>query len=173
MPVPIEYPPLHPDKKPLDFTKSSYWPYFTAEEQALLLGQPIDDAAPEIALLRSEVTTFLKCQSEQPPTDQEQTLQNLYAVAVAARTIGSLVHYQSIYNKTHGKWDEVIKEGTHIFRIRMGIYRQVAALGYAVPDGVLDIEPDLMPHPQSYSDSLKAREQSTHAPAAFSGVATT
>ena len=149
-----DYPPLHPEKEPLDFTKSSYWQYFTPREQAVLLQNSIEDAAPEISLMRSEVTLVLKSQHEQPPTTPEQTLQNLYTIAVAARTIGTLVHYQHQYKSTHSKWDKVIEEGTHIFRIRMGIYRQVAALGYEVPAGVLDIEPDLMPHPQSYSDSL-------------------
>jgi hypothetical protein len=152
---PMKYPLLNPaaSREP-DYTRNSYWQHFTLEEQAMLLQNSIEDAAPEIAMLRSEITLVLKSQQEQPPTDPQQTLQNLYTIAVAARTIGTLVHYQRMHKRSHSKWDSVIAEGTHIFRIRMGIYRQMAAEGYQVPAGVLEIEPDLMPHPLSYSDSL-------------------
>ena len=155
MTTPIKYPPLHPEKKPYDPSTGAFWRYFTLDEQQMLLDHPAEELGLEIILLRSEIAEVLKSQQMEPARTPDETLSILYNISVAAHTIGSLLKYQSDYKKTHNKWDELLEEAMHIARIRTGVYRHVAALGYAVPDGVLDIEPDLLPHPQSYSDSLK------------------
>jgi hypothetical protein len=152
---PTEYPPLHPEKKPYDPSTGAFWRFFTADEQQMLLDHPAEELGLEIILLRSEIAEVLRTQQMEPATTPEETLSLLYNISVAAHTVGSLLKYQSDYHKTHNKWDELIEEAMHIARIRTGVYRHVAALGYTVPDGVLEIEPDLLPHPQSYSDSLK------------------
>jgi len=151
-----EYPPLHPEKKPHDPATGAFWRFFTEDEQKMLLTHPAEELGLEIILLRSEIAEVLKAQQMEPAKTPEDTLSTLYNLSVAAHTIGSLLKYQSDYNKTHNKWDDLIAEAMHIARIRTGVYRHVAALGYTVPEGVLDIEPDLLPHPQSYSDSLKS-----------------
>jgi hypothetical protein len=148
------YPPLHPNKKPHDPTTGAFWRYFTPEEQTMLLEHPAEELGLEIILLRSEIGEVLKSQLKEPATTPEETLSTLYNISVATHTIGSLLKYQSDYNQTHNKYDDLIAEAMHIARIRTGVYRHVAALGYTVPEGVLAIEPDLLPHPQSYSDSL-------------------
>lgn len=150
-----EYPPLHPEKKPYDPTSGAFWRYFTKEEQTMLLEHPAEELNLEIILLRSEIAEVLKAQQKQPASTPEETLSLLYNISVATHTVGSLLKYQREYKKTHNKWKDLYDEAMHIARIRTGVYRQVAALGIAVPDGVLEIEPDLLPHPQSYSDSLK------------------
>ena len=142
---PIEYPPLHPPKPEDDITQSFYWDCFTAEEQQMLIDFPVEDSAPEIALLRTEIHAALKAQQKHPATTLDESRNTLYTISVAARTVATLVKIQRNYKKTHNKWDKIFKEGLHIMRIRTGIYRQVAALGIAVPDGVLEIEPDLNP----------------------------
>jgi len=156
----IVYPPLHPEKKPYDPTAGAFWRFFTEEEQTMLLDHPAEELNLEIILLRSEIAEVLKAQQKQPATTPEETLSTLYNISVAAHTVGSLLKYQSDYKKTHNKWQDLLDEAMHIARIRTGVYRHVAALGYEVPAGVLEIEPDLLPHPQSYSDSVKEREQS-------------
>ena len=159
-PIPV-YPPLHPPKPEYDPSTSTYWPYYTAEERQMLLNHPKDEVKLEITLMRSEIAQVLKAQQKDPCKTPQESLSTLYTIAVAARTIGTLVKYQSDYNQTHNKWDSFLAEAKHIALIRTGVYRQVAALGYAVPDGVLEIEPDLMPKPLSYSESLivEAREK--------------
>ena len=156
---PTTYPPLHLEKKPYDPTTGAFWRFFTADEQHMLLDHPAEELGLEIILLRSEIAEVLKTQQREPATTPEETLSILYNISVAAHTIGSLLKYQSDYHKTHNKWDDLIEEAMHIARIRTGVYRHVAALGYTVPEGVLDIEPDLLPHPQTYSDSIKENQK--------------
>jgi len=148
--------PLHPEKKPYDPSTGAFWRYFTADEQHMLLTHPAEELGLEIILLRSEVAEVLHAQQKEPAKTLEESLSLLYAISVATHTVGSLLKYQHDYKKTHNKWKDLYDEAMHIARIRTGVYRQVAALGIAVPEGVLDIEPDLLPHPQSYSDSLKS-----------------
>ena len=159
--TPIVYPPRHKPKPEYDPSTSAYWPYYTKEERQMLLNHPKDEVNLEIQLMRSEIVQVLKAQQKDPCKTPQESLAVLYTITVAARTIGSLVKLQSDYNQTHNKWDEIIAEAKHISLIRMGVYRQVAAQGFAVPDGVLEIEPDLMPKPISYSESLiiEAREK--------------
>jgi hypothetical protein len=145
MTIPITYPPLHPEKKSYDPVNSAYWPYYTEDERNMILNHPREDASIEIALMRSGIAQVLKAQQKDPVTTPEESLNTLYTIAVAARTIGTLVHYQHGYNNAHPRWEKLYEEAMHIARIRTGVYRQVAALGFAVPDGVLEIEPDLLP----------------------------
>jgi len=154
---PITYPPLHPEKKPYDPSTGAFWRFFTADEQHMLLDHPAEELGLEIILLRSEIAEVLKARQKEPARTPAETLSLLYNISVAAHTIGSMLKYQHDYKKTHNKWDDLIAEAMHIARIRTGVYRHVAALGYAVPEGVLEIEPDLLPHPPSYSESLEAR----------------
>jgi hypothetical protein len=120
----------------------------------MIRNHPRQEVALEIQLMRSEIAQVLKAQQKDPCKTPQESLATLYTIAVAARTIGTLVKLQSDYKKTHNKWDDILAEAKHISLIRMGVYRQAAAQGFAVPDGVLDIEPDLMPKPRSYSESL-------------------
>ena len=161
MTTPIVYPPRHPEKKSYDPTTSTYWPYYTEEERQMLLNHPRQEVALEIHLMRSEIAQVLKTQQIDPCKTPQESLAVLYTIAVAARTIGTLVKLQSDYKQTHHKWDVILAEAKHISLIRTGVYRQVAAQGFGVPDGVLEIEPDLMPKPISYSESLiiEAREK--------------
>jgi hypothetical protein len=146
-PTPIVYPPLHPEKNPYDPSTSTYWPYYTAEERNMLLNHPKDEVALEITLMRSEIAEVLKAQQKDPCKTPQESLSTLYTIAVAARTIGTLVKYQSDYNQTHNKWDKILAEAKHIALIRTGNYRLMAKMGFAVPEGVLEIEPDLLPNP--------------------------
>jgi hypothetical protein len=157
----IVYPPRHPEKKHYDPTSSYYWQFFSEEERHMLRNHPRQEVKLEIQLMRFEIGEVLKAQQKYPCTTPQETLAALYAISVAARTIGTLVKLQSDYKQTHHKWDERLAEAKHISLIRMGVYRQVAAQGFAVPEGVLEIEPDLMPKPLSYSESLivKARQK--------------
>jgi hypothetical protein len=55
-----------------------------------------------------------------------------------------------------------VQKGSVVFAVMLGgnlgdPESHKAALGYAVPEGVLEIEPDLLPHPPSYSESLEAK----------------
>lgn len=143
---PIEYPPLHPPKPEYDPSTSAYWPYYTEEERQMLLNHPREEVKLEIALMRSEIAQVLKAQQKDPCKTPQESLSTLYTIAVAARTIGTLVKYQSDYNQTHNKWDAFLEEAHHIAFIRTGNYRLMAKMGFAVPDGVLEIEPDLLPH---------------------------
>jgi hypothetical protein len=154
MPTGIIYPPHHPPKPEYDPSTSTYWPYFTDEERQMIRSHPREEVALEIQLMRSEIAQVLKAQQKDPCKTPQESLATLYTIAVAARTIGTLVKLQSDYKKTHNKWDDILAEAKHICLIRMGVYRQAAAQGFAVPDGVLEIEPDLMPKPRSYSESL-------------------
>ena len=154
MPTPTTYPPPIQKRNPTTPSTSTYWPYYTDEERQMLLNHPKDEVALEIHLMRSEIAQVLKAQQKDPCKTPQESLAILYTIAVAARTIGTLVKLQSDYKQTHNKWDAILAEANHISLIRMGVYRQVAAMGFSVPDGVLDIEPDLMPKPLSYSESL-------------------
>ena len=146
MTTPIVYPPLHPEKPPYDPSTSVYWQYYTAEERLMLTNHPKDEVALEISLMRSEIAQVLKAQQKDPCKTPQESLAILYAISVAARTIGTLVKFQSDYKKTHNKWAAFLEEAHHIAFIRTGNYRLMAKMGFAVPDGVLEIEPDLMPH---------------------------
>ena len=134
----------HRSIEPPDPSTSPYWSCYTPDEQQMLIEHPIEDASLEIALLRSEIALFLKSQGSEPLTDPLVSLQTLYTIAVAARTIGILIQYQRKYRSTHSKWDALIEEGMHQALIRCGGYRHMASLGFEVPEGVLDIEPDLL-----------------------------
>jgi hypothetical protein len=153
----INYPPLHPEKKPYDPSTSVYWQYYTEDERQVVLNHDTQDTSKEIALMRITIADVLKAQQQHPVTTPEESISILYAVSAATRTIGTLVKNNREYRKTHNKWDELYKEAMHIARIRTGVYRQVAALGFSVPDGVLEIEPDLMPKPLTYSESVAAK----------------
>jgi hypothetical protein len=157
---PVTYPPLHPPKPPYDPSTSAYWPYYTEDERQVILNHPIQDVHLEIGLMRLEIDEVLKAQQKNPVTSLEASRDTLHAISVAASTIGTLSKLQRDYKSTHNEWKEFYEESMHLARIRTGVYRQVAALGYSVPDGVLEIEPDLMPKPISYAESLiiKARE---------------
>jgi hypothetical protein len=142
---PIEYPPLHPDHPTSDPSTDIYWRFYTDQERQMLLDTPIEDIAQEIALLRMSIYAVFESQETDPITDPQGSLNTLYSFSVASRTIGALVKYQRGYHKTHNKWDALYKEAMHIARIRTGMYRQMAFIGFTVPAGVLAIEPDLMP----------------------------
>jgi len=142
----VVYPPLHPDQHPPDDpTTDVYWRFYTAQERQMLLDTPIEDVAQEIALLRMTIFGLFETQQTQPITTLKESLNTLYSISVASSAIGALIKYQRDYSKTHNKWNALYKEAMHIARIRTGLYRQMAAIGYTVPDGVLEIEPDLMP----------------------------
>lgn len=141
----ITYPPLHPENKLDDPSTDVYWCFYTEQERQMLLNTPIEDAAQEIALLRMTIYSLFATQETSPVTTPKESLNTLYSISVASRAIAALVKYQRGYNKTHNKWAALYKEAMHIARIRTGMYRQMAAIGYTVPDGVLEIEPDLMP----------------------------
>jgi hypothetical protein len=163
MTTPIVYPPLHPPKPEYDPSTSAYWPYYTKEERQMLLNHPKDEVALEIHLMRSEIAQVLKAQQKDPVKTPQESLSTLYTIAVAARTIGTLVKYQSDYNKTHNKWDKILEEAKHIALIRTGNYRLMAKMGFAVPEGVLEIEPDLLPNPApipGWVPPNQAKEQS-------------
>ncbi|MFH2038296.1 MAG: hypothetical protein ABIJ65_02560 [Chloroflexota bacterium] len=145
--TPIEYPPLHPPKPAYDPSTSVYWPYYTAQERQMALNHPRDEVALEIQLMRSEIVQVLKAQQKDPCKTPQESLSILYAISVASRTIGTLVKFQSDYKKTHSKWAAFLEEAHHIAFIRTGNYRLMAKMGFAVPDGVLEIEPDLLPRP--------------------------
>lgn len=147
MPTTSDYPPLHPEKKPYDPSTSVYWQYYTPEERQMLINHPRQEVALEISLMRSEIAQVLKAQQKDPCKTPQESLAILYAISVAARTIGTLVKFQSDYRKTHHKWDAFLEEAHHIAFIRTGNYRLMARMGFAVPDGVLEIEPDLLPQP--------------------------
>ena len=147
MTTPIEYPPLHPEKSPYDPTTSVYWEYYTAEERQMLINHPRQEVNLEIQLMRSEIAQVLKAQKNDPCKTPQESLAILYAISVAARTISTLVKYRSDYKKTHHKWDAFLEEAHHIAFIRTGNYRLMAKMGFTVPDGVLEIEPDLLPQP--------------------------
>jgi len=140
-----QYPPLHQEHPPSDPSTDVYWRFYTAQERQMLLDTPIEDAAQEIALLRMSIYGVLESQQTDPITTPQESLNTLYSISVASRAIETLIKYQRGYSKTHNKWDALYKEAMHIARIRTGLYRQMAAIGYTVPDGVLAIEPDLLP----------------------------
>jgi hypothetical protein len=146
-PTEIVYPPLHKPKPEYDPSTSVYWPYFTEEERQMCRNHPREEVTLEIQLMRSEVIEVLKAQQKDPCRTPQETLSTLYAISVAARTIGTLVKFQSDYDQTHNKWDALLEEAHHIAFIRTGDYRLMAKMGFSVPDGVLEIEPDLMPEP--------------------------
>jgi len=147
MTTPVVYPPRHPEKKPYDPSTSAYWPYYSEGERHMLRNHPREEVTLEIQLMRSEIVEVLKARQEDLCQTLQESLATLYAITVATRTIGTLVKFQSDYNQTHNKWDEIIAEAKHIALIRNGTYRLMAKMGFTVPDGVLEIEPDLLPNP--------------------------
>jgi hypothetical protein len=142
-----KYPPLHPEKEPYDPSTSAYWPYFSEEERHMCRNHPREEVTLEIQLMRSEIIEVLKAQQKNPAKTPQETLATLYAISAASRTIGTLVKFQSDYDQAHNKWQAILEEAHHIAFIRSGNYRLMAKMGFSVPDGVLEIEPDLLPQP--------------------------
>lgn len=155
------YPPRHPEKKPYDPSTSVYWPYYSTEERQMLRNHPREEVTLEIQLMRSEIVEVLKARQKHPCQTPQESLATLYAITVAARTIGTLVKFQSDYNQTHNQWDEIIAEAKHIALIRTGTYRLMAKMGFTVPDGVLEIEPDLLPNPAPIPGWTKEQSDAT------------
>ena len=135
--------------------QSIYWSHFTPGEKQMLASHPPDQVNHEIALLRVEIAAVLEMSRNQPSTSPDDSLPALYTISIAATTIASLVRFRRGHDHDHDQSTETIHQAHHLAFLQTGSYRLMSAMGFSVPDGVLRIQPDLLPAPDLIVSDLK------------------